>query len=311
MGSFSLARFDHDGAVSVAVVVGDRAVFLDELAGVDPNVVYSDYARWRPSLAAAADRAGSDGIDVAELALSAPVAPRQVLQAGANYRTHVLDLAVAHADPGSDTAQVRADAARELDRQAASGLPYVFIGLSTIVASPESPLVLPSYSDTHDWELELAAVIGSRAFRVAPEDALDHVFGYTIVNDITTREYVMRKDIPTLGADWFRSKNAPGFLPTGPVVVPREFVADPQDLRVRLDVNGVTRQDESTADMIVSVARVVAAASQIVPLLPGDLVLTGSPAGNGMHYGVSLQPGDEMVGTITGLGVQIVRCVAE
>ncbi|NUR90585.1 MAG: fumarylacetoacetate hydrolase family protein, partial [Nonomuraea sp.] len=108
------------------------------------------------------------------------------------------------------------------------------------------------------------------------------------------------------GTDWFRGKNAPGFLPLGPWLVPSEFVGGP--LRITLTVNGETFQDESTEDMLFDVAALVSAASEIVRLEPGDLVLTGSPAGNGMAVGRFLRDGDVMEGTITGLGVQRIEC---
>ena len=111
-----------------------------------------------------------------------------------------------------------------MDDRAANGEPYFFIGLPACVVGDDVPLVLPAYSDVHDWELELAVVIGREAFRVSREDALDHVAGYTIVNDITTRDLVFRKDMKEIGTDWYRSKNAPGFLPTGPFLVPAPFV---------------------------------------------------------------------------------------
>jgi 2,4-didehydro-3-deoxy-L-rhamnonate hydrolase len=238
----------------------------------------------------------------------APVQPAQIIQAGANYRTHVIDLAVAHRKPGEDEAGVRAATAAMMDRRAAEGIPYFFIGLPAAVASATADLVLPAYSKTHDWELELAAVIGRETFRVSPEEALEHVFGYTMVNDITTRELVFRKDMPEIGTDWYRAKNAPGFLPTGPLLVPAKFVEDPQDVKVTLRLNGEVMQDESTADMIFTVAQLVSHASQNMPLLPGDLVLTGSPAGNGAHWGRLLRGGDVMEASITGLGTQLVRC---
>ena len=242
-----------------------------------------------------------------ELTVLAPLQPRQVLQAGANYRQHVIDLAVAHRDGGGTEEEIRARITATMDRRA-EGTPYFFIGLPTAMASATEDLVLPGYSKTHDWELELAAVIGKRAFRVSPEEALDHVFGYTMVNDITTRELVFRKDMPAIGSDWFRGKNAPGFLPTGPLVLPAKFVEDPQDLMVTLRLNGETMQKESTADMIFTVAQLISHASQQMPLLPGDLILTGSPSGNGAHWGRMLRDGDVMEGTITGLGTQLVHC---
>ncbi|MFD0203643.1 MULTISPECIES: fumarylacetoacetate hydrolase family protein [Saccharothrix] len=138
-----------------------------------------------------------------------------------------------------------------------------------------------------------------------------HVAGYTIANDLTARDLVFRPDMREIGTDWLRSKNAPGFTPLGPYLVPAEFVGDPSDLRLTLKLNGETMQDESTEDMIFDVARMVSYASQTTTLLPGDLVLTGSPAGNGMHHGRLLRDGDVMESTITGLGVQRTRCVAE
>jgi 2-keto-4-pentenoate hydratase/2-oxohepta-3-ene-1,7-dioic acid hydratase in catechol pathway len=251
-------------------------------------------------------------LDLDAVHVLAPLEPQQVVQAGANYRTHVIDLAVKHADltDGRTVEQVRAETAAMMDRRAAEGEPYLFTGLPSAVAGPADDLVLPAYSEQHDWELELAAVIGRRTYDVSCERALDHVAGWTIVNDVTTRDLVFRRDMPEIGTDWFRAKNAPGFLPLGPFVVPREVAADPQDLRVRLTLNGEVMQDETTKDMIFDAAAVVAAASRTAVLLPGDLVLTGSPAGNGLHHDRLLRAGDVMVGSITGLGAQHTRCVA-
>ncbi|MDX8056548.1 fumarylacetoacetate hydrolase family protein [Lentzea sp. BCCO 10_0798] len=238
--------------------------------------------------------------------LRPPLNPGQILQAGANYRTHVIDLAVKHA-PDRPADEVRAEAAEMMDRRIADGEPYIFIGLPSSVTGPYDDVVLPAYSDRHDWELELAVVIGRSAFQVSRDDALDHVAGYTIANDLTTRDLVFRRDMPEIGSDWFRAKNAPGFTPLGPYLVPAEFLSEhPQ---VRLDLNGEVMQDESTKDMIFDVATLVSAASRTAVLRPGDLLLTGSPAGNGMAHGRFLRAGDVMTGSITGLGVQRTRVV--
>jgi 2-keto-4-pentenoate hydratase/2-oxohepta-3-ene-1,7-dioic acid hydratase in catechol pathway len=170
--------------------------------------------------------------------------------------------------------------------------------------------VLPARSETHDWELELAVVIGREAFQVTPEQAMEHVAGYTIVNDITTRDLVFRPDMKEIGTDWYRSKNAPGFLPTGPFLVPASAV-DSSDLRITLELNGEVKQDSTTADLLFGIPRLISVASQTTALLPGDLLLTGSPPGNGQHWKRYLRDGDVMTGTIEGLGSQVVRCVAE
>ncbi|MBZ4016725.1 fumarylacetoacetate hydrolase family protein [Streptomyces purpurogeneiscleroticus] len=250
---------------------------------------------------------------LAEFRVHAPVEPRQVLQSGANYRQHVIDLHVAHRAPGDDRPEDerRAEAAEIMDRRAEEDLPYVFIGLPSAITGPYDDVVLPVWAEKPDWELELAAVIGRPAHRVTVEEALEYVAGYTIANDLTDRATVFRRDMPQIGTDWLRSKNAPGFTPLGPWIVPAESIADPGDLRLVLKLNGETMQNESTKDMIFNVARMVSYASQTARLLPGDLVLTGSPAGNGMHWGRLLRDGDVMDGSISGLGAQRTRCVAE
>jgi 2-keto-4-pentenoate hydratase/2-oxohepta-3-ene-1,7-dioic acid hydratase in catechol pathway len=171
-------------------------------------------------------------------------------------------------------------------------------------------VILPDTGTEHDWELELAAVMGRRAYRVSRRDALGYVAGYTIVNDITTRDRVYRPDLPGIGTDWLAAKNAPTFLPAGAWLVPAAFAGDPMNLRITLSVNGEVMQDESTADMIFDVARLIEHTSFITEMLPGDLLLTGSPAGNGASRGRFLKPGDVMEGSITGLGSQRNRCVA-
>ena len=202
-----------------------------------------------------------------------------MLQTGANYRTHVIDLVAAGRaknDP-RPIEELREWAAEMMDRRAREGIPYFFIGLPAAVVGDDVDLVLPSYSDQHDWELELAVVIGSDAFRVDREHAMEHVAGYTIVNDITTRDLVFREDMKEIGTDWYRGKNAPGFLPTGPFLVPAPFVANPGDLHLELTLNGETMQDATTSDLLFDLPALIAGASQNMPLLPGRPAAHGQP----------------------------------
>ncbi|GAA4908298.1 2-keto-4-pentenoate hydratase/2-oxohepta-3-ene-1,7-dioic acid hydratase in catechol pathway [Nonomuraea thailandensis] len=308
-GPFALGTFSAgSGPAFPGLVAGDRVLDLSEHAPTTRALL----ERWDdvlPLLRDAATAAAGEWRPLGELRVHAPVEPRQILQSGANYRTHVIDLAVAHEPPGGRPAeQVRAEVAAMMDRRAAEDQPYVFIGLPSSVTGPYDDVVIPSWCTKPDWELELAAVIGRPAHRVGPESALDHVAAYTIANDITARELVFRRDMPEIGTDWLRAKNAPTFTPLGPYLVPAAFAGDPGDLKVTLKLNGEVMQDESTKDMIFDVARLVSYASQTVELLPGDLVLTGSPAGNGLHHGRLLRDGDVMEGTITGLGTQRNGC---
>ena len=308
---FALARYREGAETRLGLVVGDRIrpLAAEELgaAGLNDFLAAPNWDRLRA--AASSDR---QWMPVADVVLTAPVEPRQVLQAGANYRQHVIELVAAGLTNNTDRTpeEARAFAAQMMDDRAAHGEPYFFIGLPACVVGDDVPLALPAYSEVHDWELELAVVIGREAFRVSREDALDHVAGYTIVNDITTRDLVFRKDMKEIGTDWYRSKNAPGFLPTGPFLVPAPFV-DPTDLNVRLELNGEVKQDASTSDLLFDIPALISGASQTMPLLPGDILLTGSPAGNGQHWKRFLRDGDVMTGSIAGLGTQVVRCVAE
>ncbi|WP_353940187.1 fumarylacetoacetate hydrolase family protein [Streptomyces sp. HUAS MG91] len=316
-GPFALGTFSALSGPSFPGLVADgRVADLSGCLDGAPRTLREVLERWEhhlPALHTLAGDAALDWRDLEELRVHAPVEPRQVFQSGANYRRHVIDLEIAHRAPDDPRTveEARAEVAELMDRRAAEDLPYVFIGLPSAITGPYDDVVLPSWAEKPDWELELAAVIAKPAHGIAVEEAMEYVAGYTIANDLTDRAGVFRRDMPAIGTDWLRSKNAPGFTPLGPYLVPAEFVADPDDLRVTLKLNGETMQDESTKDMIFNVARMVAYASRTARLLPGDLVLTGSPAGNGMHWGRLLRDGDVMEGAITGLGVQRTRCVKE
>lgn len=314
---FALGTFTElDGPASefAGLVAGERVLVL-------PGTTADLLRDWdAAAMARLRDRAGGPGrwIPLAELRPAPPVRPGQILQSGANYRQHVIDIIVSetatdqgHSYRGRSAEQVRADAETMMDARAASGEPYLFAGLPSALCGATDDIVLPLEGTQHDWELELAAVIGRPARRVCRQAALDYVAGYLICDDITTRDLVYRPDLARIGTDWLRAKNSPTFLPAGPYLVPAAFVEDPMDLRITLKHNGEVRQDASTEDMIFDVAALVAYASQRVSLSPGDLLLTGSPAGNGAHWGTFLRPGDVIEASITGLGSQRNVCVRE
>ena len=255
-----------------------------------------------------------DGAPLASLRVHAPLAPRQIFCAGANYHRHVVDLVVDGTmarDPAADREAVRGRAEAMMKQRAETGMPFVFMGAPSAIIGPYDDFEVPYDVREPDWELELAAVIGRPARRVVASRALEHVAGYTIANDITSRELVNRPDVPQMGMDWLAAKCSPGFLPLGPFVTPAVFVGDPQSLQITLKLNGETMQDESTADMIFGVARIIEFISRHVRLSPGDVVLTGSPSGNGTHYNRFIRDGDVLEGAIAGLGAQRNRCVAE
>jgi 2-keto-4-pentenoate hydratase/2-oxohepta-3-ene-1,7-dioic acid hydratase in catechol pathway len=318
-GPFAIGTFSAVGVAAFPGLVAPDGRVLDLRSALNEPALtaLTLLERWDDVLprlyAHAADPADGDWLSFEDVRVHAPVEPRQIFQSGANYRQHVIDLAVAHRDPDDPRTveEARSEIAAIMDKRAAEDLPYVFVGLPTTITGPYDDVVLPGWAEKPDWELELAAVISRPTYRVTVEEALDHVAGYTIANDLTDRATVFRRDMPAIGTDWLRCKNAPGFTPLGPWIVPADSIADPSGLRVTLKLNGETMQDESTKDMIFGVARLVSYISQTSRLLPGDLVLTGSPAGNGLHWGRLLRDGDVMDGSVTGLSAQRTRCVAE
>jgi 2-keto-4-pentenoate hydratase/2-oxohepta-3-ene-1,7-dioic acid hydratase in catechol pathway len=309
---YGLGTFAREGEQPFPGLVldGERVVDLSGYGWQDVNQILNGWAVARGVI----DRlAEGPGIPLDELGTLVPLIPNQILQSGANYRKHVLDLVVAEElERGAMTREeAEATGAQLMDERVAIGEPYIFLGAASAVTGPYDEVVLPRRGEQHDWELELAAVIGIGGRQIAKQQALEHVAGYTIANDLTTRDLVYRSDLKAIGTDWLRAKNAPTFLPLGPWIVPAQFVEDPQNLAITLRVDGQLMQDESTADMIFDVATLVSYASSLVTLYPGDVILTGSPAGNGMHHRRFLKPGDLIEASISGLGNQRNLCVGE
>ncbi|HOW49620.1 MAG TPA: fumarylacetoacetate hydrolase family protein [Rubrivivax sp.] len=179
--------------------------------------------------------------------------------------------------------------------------PIVFLKATSCVVGANDPVVLPQGSVKTDWEVELGVVIGSRARCVAEADALAHVAGYCVVNDVSEREYQLER-----GGQWDKGKGCDTFGPVGPWLVTADEVPDPQALALRLEVNGARRQAGSTRSMIFGVAELVSYLSRFMTLEPGDCITTGTPPGVGMGMKPPqfLKPGDVMTLGIEGLGEQ-------
>lgn len=240
--------------------------------------------------------------------------PRQIFCTGANYRSHVLQLAFDQTDSlgaGETPEERRAISAQKMDERAKTGLPYAFVKLPSAVQGPYDPIFLPDGVAKPDWELELVVVMGRTARHVHRDEALSYVAGYTVGNDISARDRLYRHDLRTIGTDWMSCKSAPTFLPLGPHIVPASQVPKPQDLNIQLRLNDQIMQDANTSEMIFDIARQIEYLSSRVTLWPGDLILTGSPAGNGTHYKRFLQAGDLMIGCIEGIGEIRNPCISE
>lgn len=182
--------------------------------------------------------------------------------------------------------------------------PVVFSKHTGALAGPTDALTLPAGTDRLDWEVELAVVIGRTAWQVPEAEALAHVAGYATANDVSARDW--QKD---RGGQWIKGKSGPGFCPLGPWMVTADEVPDPQALRLWCDVDGRRMQDGSTADMVFGVAFLISYLSQFMALAPGDVVLTGTPAGVGMGRGTYLARGSRVEVAVDGLGRQVVQVV--
>jgi 2-keto-4-pentenoate hydratase/2-oxohepta-3-ene-1,7-dioic acid hydratase in catechol pathway len=200
-----------------------------------------------------------------------------------------------------------ADHAAETGAQVPSE-PVMFMKATSAISGPDDDVLIPRGSVKTDWEVELGVVIGSRAKHVSVEDALEHVAGYCVVNDLSEREYQMERK-----GQWSKGKGCDTFGPIGPWLVTRDEVPDPQRLALWLEVDGHRYQDGNTKTMVYGVAFLVSYLSQFMSLLPGDVISTGTPPGVGLGQKppVYLRPGQTIRLGIDGLGVQTQKTVAE
>ena len=216
----------------------------------------------------------------------APLVPRpgKVLCVGLNYRAHILETG------------------RELPEY-----PTLFAKFTESLLGARDDLVLPSVSERVDWEVELGVVIGRPLYRASPEEAAAAIAGYTVINDVSMRDWQRR----TL--QWLQGKMFERSTPVGPYLVTADEVGDAADLEVRCEVDGEVMQRSRTSDLLFSPAQIAAYASQAITLRPGDLIATGTPGGVGAARKppVYLQPGNVLRTWIEGLGECVNRCVAE
>ncbi|MFG2328103.1 fumarylacetoacetate hydrolase family protein [Streptomyces sp. NPDC048604] len=219
--------------------------------------------------------------DLAAVALQAPLRPGKIIGVGLNYVEHV------------EESSRSLDTDKDLPPR-----PVLFSKPATAVTGPGQPILHNGdLTQQLDWECELAVVIGRTAFRVSEEEAYDHIFGYSIVNDISARD--QRRS-----GQWFFSKGQDSYAPFGPAVVTADEIADPMALDLELRVNGVTKQKSSTRHMLFPIARLIADISSGVTLEPGDVIATGSPSGvgAGMVPPEFLVPGDTVEATVEHIG---------
>jgi len=283
---YQLAFVRRGSRAEIALVVAGLAYPLTELVPAEEKVpaalhdLFSNWKHWSSVCEMAAATAAASDLSFTPDDWLLPVQPSKLVCIGTNYFDHL----------------------QEMGTPAAPSLPYSFLKpVSTGLVPTGASVLLPSKSSMVDWEAELALVIGHTP-TASDSSILDCIAGYTILNDLSARDWIIGK--PEVGIDWVMMKAYDGFSPVGPMITPAAYVADPQDLDIKLWVNGVLKQDSNTSQMVFSVQQILEHLASIMTLLPGDVIATGTPAGVGFGQRPQqfLQHGDIVVVEIEGLG---------
>jgi 2-keto-4-pentenoate hydratase/2-oxohepta-3-ene-1,7-dioic acid hydratase in catechol pathway len=304
---YKLVTYETAQGPRAGVVLHDAVFDLAELTGKPSYAtmlgVLDDWVKAEPLIEAALAKkvekgsGATPGSPLAKVRLLAPVPyPSAIFCAGANYSDHMAEMTRVF------------NLAPEPDPHKAGLTPWHFIKASRTVVQADARIPLPARTKMLDWEAELAAFIGRAAKNVPAESALDYVAGYTVANDLSARDFTVRPNVPESSPfryDWISQKSFDGACPVGPWIVPAKQIPDPQRLGIKLWVNDVLKQDSHTSKMIFSLAEQIAQLSARLTLHPGDLILTGTPAGVGMARKEFLKSGDvvrvwvEQVGELT------------
>lgn len=275
-----LLQFTHgDSASKPGLLTSAGVVSLPERVSSIGSLmdVYSNWDACKEAIEAIRDAEADHSLD--DVRIDCPVAPTvKTLCIGLNYRDHAIESGM------------------EIPSE-----PVVFNKLPGALCSHEAVVELPSCSDQVDYEAEMVIVIGRRAHCVSEENAEEHIFGYACGHDVSARDWQIGRP----GGQWLLGKSFPGFAPIGPYVVPREYVADPNQLNISLRLNGEVLQDSSTRQLIFNPVQLIAYLSPCMVLEPGDVIFTGTPPGVGMARDpkIFLKPGDVAEVEVQGLGV--------
>ena len=290
-GSWALATVaGPDGPLACLETAGGLFLLAPSLARVGYEAadnVAALFANWPAAESALARAAAAtdpaDAVDAALPRLAPLLYPGKILCAGANYYRHLVEMGVP--DP----------------RKEAQRLFFFFKPSRNAVVGEGATVHMPLDTSAFDWEVELAAVIGRTARAVSVEDAMSHVAGYTVAVDFSARD-LNRAPETFYKLDWVAGKAQESCCPMGPRFVPASALPDPQAVALKLSVNGEVKQDDTSGDMIFSIAEQIATASRIMTLDPGDVILTGTPAGVGVPKGSFLKEGDRVDAEIAHIG---------
>lgn len=298
---WKLATIKSAKGPRAALIVGDKAIDVADATGRagDATVagILDDWQAAQSRLDAATKSGAGAALSSVELLAPIPV-PGAIYCAGANYMDHAAEMARAQGrEPPKDP--------HESGQRS-----WHFIKSSRTVVGSGVTVAIPPKVKKLDWEAELAVVIGRKAKDVKEADALQYVAGYCNANDLSARDLSRRDKLPetsSFKSDWLSHKSFDGSCPLGPFIVPARDIANPHDLRIVLDVNGVEKQNSSSGQMIFNINEQIADLSGRVTLWPGDIILTGTPAGVGNGRGEYLKSGDVVRVRIAGLGELVTK----
>jgi 2-keto-4-pentenoate hydratase/2-oxohepta-3-ene-1,7-dioic acid hydratase in catechol pathway len=288
---YKLATYKSSDGPRAGLIVGDDVFDAAKLTGKAAYAtvmgIMADWKRAEPALKAAAAKAAKGKgkrQPLKKTKLYAPLRfPSAIYCAGANYADHAAEMAKKEGNPPP------------VDPHTLGHKAWHFLKASGAITDPGATVQISNYAKSMDWEIELAAVIGRQGKDIPQSKALSYVAGYTIANDLSARDRGRRAGVPDASPfkwDWTKHKTFEGSCPLGPWIVPASDIGDPQKLGLKLWVNGVLKQDSNTSDMIFNLAEQIEQLSVNMTLYPGDLILTGTPAGVGAGRGEFLKAGD-------------------
>src|SRR5690625_3043249 len=317
-GTFGLARLRESGRTIHALVRPDGTVVDITSSYPSTASIYGDWNRTFEDLESNHAKATSTGRSWNAYEVLPPVETPQIFCAGSNYRQHAAEMYTHNTGeyqksrhPGESDEEFFRRNLRFVEEKRAKGFPFIWLSSHGGLIGPNDDIEIPAVGTQHDWEAELTIIVAGGSPRyMTPDEASNYIAGYTVGQDMHTGDLFSRSDIKW-NADWI-AKQQPTFHQAGPFVVPKQFFADRTSLRITLDVSGKRMQDWPADDMIFSPEQYLSYASERLRLLPGDLLMMGSPPGNGaVHGGRWLVPGDTVDLEITGLGRQSHAVVRE
>lgn len=315
-GSFGVGTYQTaNGKVFPGLVLPDGTVFDLSESYYDTHAIFADWDRAVDGMNDLATKRGKPELRFDDLKALPVVAHPNMLCTGSNYCAHVAEMMTHNKfnqdqrEPGESDESFYARNLAIVEKRKTEGMPFIWTGLHSSLCGANDDIILPLIGEHPDWELEFGVITKNTGRYLKPEETDDVIAAFVMCNDLGTVDEFRRTDVRFM-FDWM-SKHQPNFKPLGPFAVPKEFV-DRSKVRIQLKLNGDVMQDWPITDMIFQPEQILTYASERLKLVPGDLLITGSPPGNGAFHGNRwMRPGDVVESEITYLGRQRNNVIAE